>query len=189
MLPRAAPTLETARLRLRAHRLEDLEPIAAMSRDMDVMRHITGPLGREDVWRRMLCAPGMWALLGFGYWAVERRGDGVLIGQLGFADFKRDLEPRIEGLPELGYIFAASAHGQGYASEAGTAVLAWADERFGPTEIVAIIDEKNEPSIRLAERLGFSERERANYNEEQILLFRRRRQQPTRRNQRLITAR
>ncbi len=55
---RSAPTLETERLRLRAHRLEDFGPIQAMLGDAAVMRHISGPQKREEGWRRMLTAPG-----------------------------------------------------------------------------------------------------------------------------------
>jgi RimJ/RimL family protein N-acetyltransferase len=174
MAARAAPTLETARLRLRAHRAEDLAPIARMLADSAVMRHLEGPKRREDAWRRMLCGPGMWALLGYGYWVVERREDGAVIGQMGLADFKRGMEPSIEGLPELGYIFAAEVHGQGYANEAAAAVLAWADAHLPDEELVAIISPDNAPSIRVAERAGFAEREPATYMDEPILLFRRR---------------
>jgi RimJ/RimL family protein N-acetyltransferase len=171
----AAPTLETPRLRLRAHRAEDFDAIAAMNGDPEVMLHISGPQPREDSWRRMLCGPGMWALLGYGYWVVERREDGSLIGQAGLADFKRAMTPAIEGLPELGYVFAAAAHGQGYAGEAVAAVLSWADAKLGARQIVAIIDAANQPSIRLAERAGFDRREEAIYKDEPILLFRRQR--------------
>lgn len=173
MTLRAAPTLETARLRLRAFRHEDFEPILAMVGDGAVMRHISGPQPREDAWRRMLAGPGCWALLGYGYWVVERSEDGKVIGQAGLADFKRAMEPGIEGLPELGYVFAAEAHGQGYASEAVAAILAWADDMLAPEQIVAIIDPDNAPSIRLAERAGFAVREPATYKGEPILLFRR----------------
>jgi RimJ/RimL family protein N-acetyltransferase len=170
---RAAPTLETARLRLRAHRLEDFEAILATVGDPEVMRHVSGPQAREDAWRRVLAAPGCWALLGYGYWVVERREDGLFMGQAGLGDFKRDMTPRIEGLPELGYVFAKHAHGQGFAGEAVRAILDWADGTFAPAEIVAIIDEDNAPSIRLAERAGFAVREPALYKDERILLFRR----------------
>jgi RimJ/RimL family protein N-acetyltransferase len=169
----SAPTLETERLRLRAHRLGDFDEIQAMLGDADVMRHISGPQKREEGWRRMLTAPGCWALLGYGYWVVERREDGAVIGQAGLADFKRGMEPSIEGLPELGYLFAARAHGQGYASEAVGAVLDWADRELRPPQIVAIIDHENSRSIRLAERVGFAVREDASYNGEPLLLFRR----------------
>lgn len=173
MRRRAAPTLETPRLRLRAHRLEDFEPILAMASDPEVMRHISGPQQREDAWRRMLCGPGMWALLGYGYWVAERREDGAVIGQIGLADFKRAIQPSIEALPELGYVFAAHAHKQGFASEAVGAVLDWADGNIRAEQIVAIIDPDNMPSIRVAERAGFTECEAAHYKGEPILLFRR----------------
>jgi RimJ/RimL family protein N-acetyltransferase len=138
------------------------------------MRHIgaqTHP--REDAWRRMLCGPAMWMLLGYGYWAVERRHDRALIGQLGFADFKRDMTPSIEQLPELGYVFAADAHGRGYASEGVAAALDWADATIKHEQIVAIIDEDNSSSIRVAEKAGFNAREVAVYRGGEVLLFRR----------------
>ena len=168
------PTLETERLILRAHRDSDLAAQAETMGDPDVVRHLGGtPFSREETWRRMLAAPGLWALLGFGYWAVERKADGVLVGQIGFADFKRALEPGIENIPEMGWIFAPSGQGQGLAGEAATAALAWGDEKFAGGEIVAIIDHANAPSIRMAERAGFSIREEALYRGAPILLFRR----------------
>ncbi|HYD38579.1 MAG TPA: GNAT family N-acetyltransferase [Allosphingosinicella sp.] len=170
------PVLETERLRLRPFRHSDLEPHAATLADPEVVRHLSGtPHSREESWRRMLCAPGLWALLGYGYWAVERRVDGAWLGQVGFADFKRDMMPSIEGLPEMGWIFAPHAQGQGFAGEAVAAALAWADRALAPAEIVAIISHGNAPSIRVAERAGFAERSEARYRDEPILLFRRRR--------------
>lgn len=171
---RAAPVVETERLRLRAHRIEDFEPIYAMMSDPDVVRHISGPQPREEAWRRMLCGPGLWPLLGYGYWIVERRENGALIGQAGLADFKRDMVPRIEGLPELGYVFSSAARGQGYASEAAAAIIAWADRELSAPELVAIIDPANHASIRVAEKNGFAIREPATYKDAPILLFRRR---------------
>lgn len=168
------PVLTTERLVLRPHRAEDLDAVAAMTGDAEVMRYIGGvPQPREDSWRRMLCGPAMWMLLGYGYWIVERRADGAVIGQLGFADFKRAMEPTIEGLPELGYLFASSAHGQGYASEGVAAALGWADATLSHDQIVAIIDEANAPSIRVVEKAGFTHREPASYRDDTILLFRR----------------
>ena len=167
------PILETERLRLRALSESDLEPWAAVMADPGVMRHLGGtPLLREDCWRRVLAATGAWLVLGYGYWAVERREDGAMIGMAGFADFKRDMEPNIEGLPEMGWVFAPAAQGRGYASEAVAAGLAWSDETLTGREIAAIVDPANAPSIRLAEKSGF-EREQALYKGEPILLFRR----------------
>jgi RimJ/RimL family protein N-acetyltransferase len=170
------PILETARLRLRLFREDDLDRWSAVMADPSTMRFLgTDPLGREDSWRRMLMAAGVWAMFGFGYWAVERKEDGLLVAQVGFADFKRAMSPSIEGLPEAGWILAPDAYGQGFASEAVAAALTWADEALQAPEVVAIIDPANAASIRVAERTGFTAREAAVYREEPILLMRRRR--------------
>jgi RimJ/RimL family protein N-acetyltransferase len=112
-------------------------------------------------------------MLGYGYWAVERREGGGMIGHAGFSDFKREIAPSIEGLPEMGWVFAREAQGQGYASEAVDVGLAWADEALNRPKIAAIINHDNAASIRLAEKAGFSVREEAQYKGEPILIFRR----------------
>jgi RimJ/RimL family protein N-acetyltransferase len=173
---REAPVLQTERLTLRPFRAADADAQAAMMADPDVMRHLGGhPLAREESWRKLLCGHAMWSLFGFGYWAVERREGGGMIGQIGFADFQRDMKPAIAGLPEMGWLFAREAGGQGYATEAASAGLAWIEAALRPPETVAIIDHANSGSIRVAEKCGFDAREDALYRGESILLFRRRR--------------
>ena len=169
-----APVLETARLRLRGFRASDLDAQAAAMADPGVVRHLGGsPFSREDTWRKILASPGLWSLLGYGYWVAERREDGAYLGQIGFADFKRDMVPNIEGIPEMGWIMAPQAQGQGYATEAALAALGWADRALGRREIVAIISHDNAASIAVAAKAGFSLREEAVYKGEAILLFRR----------------
>ena len=168
------PILETERLRLREFRESDLDRWAAVMADPATVRYVGNQrLTREETWRRLLTSGGLWPMFGFGYWAAERKADGVLVGHVGLADFKREMHPSIEGLPEAGWIFAPDAHGQGFAAEALKAVLAWADRELSGRSIVAIIDAGNAPSIRLAERCGFGAREEAVYKGEPILLFRR----------------
>jgi RimJ/RimL family protein N-acetyltransferase len=169
-----APLLETPRVRLRGFRASDLDPQAEAMSHPDVVRFLGGsPMSREETWRKILASPGLWALLGYGYWVAERRDDGAYLGQIGFADFKRDMKPNIEGLPEMGWIMAREVHGHGLATEAVLAALEWADQALGRREIVAIISHDNAPSIRVAEKAGFHIREEAIYKGEPILLFRR----------------
>jgi RimJ/RimL family protein N-acetyltransferase len=176
MGPGAAPVLETARLILRPFQADDADAQAAMMGDAQVMRHIGGQgLTREEAWRKLLCGAACWNLFGWGYWAVERRADGEMIGQIGFADFKRGVTPAIENIPEMGWLFAADAGGKGHATEAGLAALEWIDSAVVADEVVAIIDAANAASIRVAEKLGFDRREDARYKGAPILLFRRRR--------------
>jgi RimJ/RimL family protein N-acetyltransferase len=112
-------------------------------------------------------------MLGYGYWAVEAREGGPMIGHAGFADFKRAMDPSIEGQPEMGWVFARDAQGQGFAAEAVAAGLAWADEALKGREIAAIIDPGNAASIRLAEKAGFEQQLETTYKDAPILLFRR----------------
>ena len=171
---REAPRLETSRLVLRPFAAGDVDAQAAMMADEVVMHHLGGrALPREDAWRKLLNGHALWSLIGYGYWAVERRSDGAMIGQIGFADFKRGVTPPIEDIPEMGWLFARKAFGQGYATEACLAALCWADEVLRAPEIVAIIDADNTASIRVAEKCGFNENEPATYRGEPILLFRR----------------
>jgi RimJ/RimL family protein N-acetyltransferase len=145
-----------------------------MLADPAVMRFIGAELlDREQAWRKLLQSPGLWALLGYGNWTVERREDGAFLGLVGFADYKRELIPSLEGLPEMGWLLAGHAHGQGYAAEAVSAALEWAGEAIGSTEIVAIIHPDNAPSIRLAERCGFRRAEDTLYRGDPTLIFRR----------------
>jgi RimJ/RimL family protein N-acetyltransferase len=99
-----APVIETERLVLRAHSLADYPACVAMWSDPRVTRYTIGePAPAQRTWMRLLAYRGHWAVLGFGYWAVEEKASRQYIGELGFADFKRDIQPSIEGIPELGW--------------------------------------------------------------------------------------
>lgn len=162
MTGRSAPRLETERLVLRETRAEDFEPSAALWGDERVVRHIGGkPSTPTDSWARMLRFPGLWALLGYGYWTLEERASGRFVGQVGFADFKRDLSVDITDTPEGGWVLAREAHGKGYATEAMKAALAWLDETVQPERSCCLIDPENTASIRVAEKLGYCNPERA----------------------------
>jgi RimJ/RimL family protein N-acetyltransferase len=105
---------------------------------------------------RILSYRGHWALLGFGYWAVQEKASGRFIGELGFADFKRAMNVSLEGMPELGWALAPWAHGKGYATEALRAAVAWGDEQFQSPRTVCIIHRENRRSFRVAEKLGYN---------------------------------
>ena len=74
---------------------------------------------------RLLRYGGMWPMLGYGYWAIEEKASGALVGDIGYADFMREMTPPLDGMPEMGWVLASSAHGKGYASEALAAISAW----------------------------------------------------------------
>lgn len=168
------PVLETARLRLRGHGVGDFDAHAAIWGDERITRFIGGrPSTRDESWSRLLRYNGHWSLLGYGFWAIEERETGALVGEIGFADFKRGLLPEFDSHPEMGWVLAANAHGKGYASEAAQAALHWGDGYFERSPIVCMIDPENGPSIRVAEKAGFREFARVDFKGGPSVLFRR----------------
>jgi RimJ/RimL family protein N-acetyltransferase len=173
-LPRdlSVPLLQTSRLTLRRHQLSDFEPAAAMWGDPAVTRHVGGrPFTREEVWARLMRYVGHWALMGFGYWAIVERESGVFVGEAGFADFKREIEPSLEGTPELGWVIAPRAQGLGYATEAAGAAVAWGDAAFDSRRTACLIHPENLASIRVAAKLGFQQVQGTLYKGYPTLLF------------------
>lgn len=151
-----APTIETERLILRGHLRQDFPSLAAMWADPEVVRHISGrPATEHESWMRYLRYAGHWIVMGYGYWAVTLKDGGRFIGEMGFSDLKRPIDLPVKGQPEAGWALASAFHGKGYAGEALSACLDWADRsaRFALT--TCIIEPANQPSVRLAERLGY----------------------------------
>jgi RimJ/RimL family protein N-acetyltransferase len=166
------PVLDTGRLRLRAHRADDHAECTAIWSNPEVVRHIGGrPFTAEEVWKRLLQYVGLWSLLGYGYWAVEEKATGRYIGDIGFADFKRDLQPSLEGMLEFGWVLAPHAHGKGYASEAVAAAMAWAEQHRPTLRAVCIIDPANLPSIRVAQKAGFKRWQETSYHGSPTIVF------------------
>jgi RimJ/RimL family protein N-acetyltransferase len=173
-------SIDTERLTLRRPTLADFADSTAMWSSPDVARYTTGrPSTREEVWARLLRYAGLWATLGLGYWVVRERATGRYLGEVGFGDFRRDITPPLDGIPEMGWVLDPRAHGRGYATEAVRAGLAWAHENLprdadgSPGRIVAIIHPDNAPSIRVAEKCGFRRGGDAIYKDELTLVFER----------------
>jgi ribosomal-protein-alanine N-acetyltransferase len=106
------PTLLTPRLELRALRPDDLDALAAIYADPEVMRYIRGGVVEGLRTRKQPSASidayaEEWAQHGYGVWAVMDRTDSQLIGVCGFVDHA-----------EFGYIFARASWGRGIATEA-----------------------------------------------------------------------
>lgn len=166
--------VQTQRLTLRGHRLEDFEHCYAMWSNPEVTRFIGGkPSTEQQTWMRLLSYAGHWALLGFGYWVIEETATQRFVGEIGFADFKRDIAASMKGVPELGFALAPEFHGKGYATEAVQAVLAWSEKHLSAPRTVCLIAPENAASIRVAEKCGYTVFERATFNGEPALFLER----------------
>ena len=166
--------LETERLVLRGHRVADFAECSVMWGDAEVTRFIGGrAFPKDEVWTKLLRYVGHWSVLGFGFWVLEDKGSGRFVGEVGFADFKRDIEPSLEGAPEIGWVLAPWAHGRGLATEAVRAALGWGATGLPSKRTVCLISPENVASIRVAEKCGYREFRRTTYKGQPTLLFER----------------
>lgn len=158
------PVIETDRLRLRPHRISDFPHAAGMWGDPEVTRFLGGrAFSKEEVWARLLRYVGHWCWLGYGYWALEEKASGKFVGEAGFADFQREVDPPMEGIPDLGWILAQPVHGRGYATEAAQAILAWGDRHLSFPRILCLVHPENQASLRVADKCGFRDAHLGSY--------------------------
>ena len=91
---------------------------------------------------------GHWELRGFGQWALVERDGGRLVGRAGL------LRPEAWPGLEVGWLVARDHWGRGFAPEAGRASLEWARGELGADHVISLIEDDNERSQRVAEKLG-----------------------------------
>ena len=145
--------IETERLTIREFQPEaDAEAMLTVYGDPEVMQFVAGGhfRGIGTVEARLKTYARASDRRGFSSWAVVERESGRVIGDAGFGIF----EPT--GDIELGYTLARDRWGHGYATEAASACLAAGLAHFGGARIIAVVDEENVASQRVAERIGMT---------------------------------
>jgi ribosomal-protein-alanine N-acetyltransferase len=149
--------IETARLRLRMFRPEDLDGLAAMFSDPEVMKYVEDgkPASREQARKALDSVIQHWRRHGFGRWAVEDKTTREFVGFGGLRS--------LFGMPEVVYHFATRHWGKGLATELGRASLRYGFETHRFTRIVAIAKPENVASIHVMEKLGMHFEKRTSY--------------------------
>ena len=143
--------LETPRLRLRWYTPADAAFILQLLNEPSWIANIgqrhVHTLEAAETWIRERLI-GNYEKQGFGFWAVERKADGLLIGMCGLV--KRDTLPAVD----LGYAFLPAYWGQGYAREGAAACLDYARNALGLRRVLAITGPENAGSARVLEAIG-----------------------------------
>jgi len=147
-----AVVLETARLRLREMEPGDLDFVAAMLADEEVMRYYPRVQSRVEAQAWLERQRRRYADDGHGLWLVLDRTSGAPVGQVGLS------MQEVEGArrPEVGWLLHRPFWGKGYATEAGIAVRDAAFARWRYPALISLIRPVNEPSRRVAERVGLA---------------------------------
>jgi RimJ/RimL family protein N-acetyltransferase len=144
--PVSVPDLQTRRLTLREYRMGDFEAYVAHLAD----HYVFGVLDRRQAWQHFSSNMGGWLLQGAGWWAIELRESGKLVGNVGA--FFRETRPEIE----IGWNTFREYWSQGIASEAAAEVLRYVFEVRGDRRAMAMIDAQNTASRRVAARIGMT---------------------------------
>ncbi len=155
--------IETPRLLLRKPVYEDGLAALDLYGDPVAMEFIGG------VHPRVAADPGYGVGAGLRRWedndcgppSIVRRMDGRWLGRVGILvwdartwTYTTFAEAGEDAQPELGWALAREHWGQGYATEAATAVREWAYDERGIARLISLIAPANVRSQRLAERLG-----------------------------------
>ena len=144
--------LATSRLTLRQWRDADLAPFAALNADPEVMRYFSATMTQAQSAEFAGYVRDTIERQGWGLWAVEVNDGPPFVGFVGLnrVSFESHFTPAVE----VGWRLARPFWGNGYATEAGEAALAYGFERLDLEEIVSFTSPLNEPSIRVMRRLG-----------------------------------
>jgi RimJ/RimL family protein N-acetyltransferase len=143
------PIAVTARLILRPIVDDDLDFLAALLGDAEVMRHYPAPLDRAGARAWLARVHERYARDGHGFWLAVDHTRGEPIGQIGL------ITQMVGGVaePEVGYMVHRPYWRRGYAREAAAAVVDWALGR-GHDHVISLIRPVNEPSQAVARSLG-----------------------------------
>jgi RimJ/RimL family protein N-acetyltransferase len=147
------PTLVTDRLILRPFTESDLDAYFELMTTPEVRSSLRLPetFAPVTAWTGMAMWLGQWELRGSGYWALEERTGGRMVGRVGL---HRPPWPDWPGL-EVRWTLHPECWGLGYATEAGARAIDFAFEVLGADEVVSVILPENQRSQKVARRLGF----------------------------------
>jgi len=150
------PSIETDRLRLRIICRDDLDELAGMFADPDVVKYVGdgNPPAREEAAKAVESIIAHWQKYGFGRWIAADKANGAFIGFGGLRS--------LFGTPEVVYHLTKKSWGKGFATELARAALRFGFER-GFDRIVAITQPPNTPSIHVMEKLGMQFEKHAQY--------------------------
>lgn len=162
--------IRTERLLLRPMTEADVPALVRIHADPETNRH--NPRAPSEERSRELVAGFLrhWETHGFGYWTVVEAATGTAIGAGGV----QTKDHAGEAVLNLYYRFAPQYWGQGFAPEMAAATVDWAEREIPDRPVVIVTNVDNAQAQRVAEKLGFLERERGPYEGADAVYYRRR---------------
>lgn len=126
--------LNTSRLHLRMFLETDWGPLCSIFSDPECVRYTRGkPEADWETWRRLASYLGHWSLRGYGPYAVVEKSSKLLIGVAGL------WYPGDWTEPEIQWSLMQAAWGQGFATEAATAIKSMAAQQLKWTRLMSLL--------------------------------------------------
>lgn len=146
--------ISTERLGLRQWNYCDFEPFAAMNRNSEVMKYYPKTLTDEETLQLIQRIRLHFEKHGFGLFAVDNKSTGEFIGYTGFTvpAFESFFTPCVE----IGWRYKKEAWGQGFATEAATACVAYGFNTLKFDKIVSFTAAVNTRSEKVMQRIGMN---------------------------------
>jgi len=141
----------TSRLAFREMTEADLDDMAALLGDPEVMAYYPAPKSRGEAADWIARMQARYAEHGHGLWIIETH-DGEFLGDCGLTWQSVNGDPVLE----VGYHVRADRQGRGYASEAARACVELVAREWAPVLLTAIIHPANDASRRVAAKLGMT---------------------------------
>jgi [ribosomal protein S5]-alanine N-acetyltransferase len=160
---------ETSRLLLREFNENDAEALFSFLGDPEVMRFsVQGPRTRQEIRSKYLrgCF-SRYFYDGLGQWAIERKSDGVCIGECGICIQDVDRERAFE----ISYRLRRDCWGMGLATEAAQACREYGFRKAGLRRLISMIESENSASIRVAEKVGMTFERKASFAKIPVLIY------------------
>jgi len=151
--------LETPRLGLREMILDDLEYLATLMADPEVMRYFPAPLNRDETQAWIARQRDRYRIEGVGYWLAIEKSSKRAVGQIGV--LMTELEGKSE--PALGYIVERRCWGRGFATEGARTCIEWVFAQTEYPRVITLVRPENEASLKVALSIGMIERGRVTF--------------------------
>jgi RimJ/RimL family protein N-acetyltransferase len=151
------PVIETPRLWLRRWTYADRDAFRLMTADAQTMKFLPDntPLSDQQADEALAKTIQRYEV-GFGDWAIENRANGEIMGESGLTMLPRHTIPLADDEVEIGWMLGSPFWGHGFALEAASAVKDYAFSAARLGRLVALVDPRNERSIKLALKLGMT---------------------------------
>jgi ribosomal-protein-alanine N-acetyltransferase len=142
--------LETEHLLFRTLTLDDLDDLASLYADPEVMRFLGGTRNRDEVQFILNRYIQEYQMYGHSFFATIHKTDQHFVGHCGLLTQEVDERPEVE----LAYVLAKPYWHQGLALEGTQALKEYGLKQLGLTRLISLIPPDNLASAHIATKIG-----------------------------------